>query len=128
MMALAIAVGIAAGLGTPAMMWMITFFKNLFFDGLASILSLLGSAYVIILPLLGGLIVGPLVYVFSPNVRHYGAPQVFSAITQRGGRIRPIVVFVQAVGAAVMIGSGASAGREGPIVQIGSTVDSKLGQ
>ena len=82
----------------------------------------------VLLPALGGLLVGPLVHFIAPEAKGHGVPEVLTAITRRGGRIRPIVVLAKALGSSITIGSGGSAGREGPIVQIGSALGSTIGQ
>ena len=80
------------------------------------------------IPAVGGALVGPIVYCFAREAKGHGVPEVMLAIAQEGGRIRPRVVFVKALASAICIGSGGSAGREGPIVQIGSALGSALGQ
>jgi CIC family chloride channel protein len=127
MVTFAIVVGIGAGLGTIIFVSMIAFFNNLFFGG-GQLLGLPGTTYVILLPVLGGLIVGPLVHFIAPEAKGHGVPEVLTAIATKGGRIRPVVVLVKALGSAITIGSGGSVGREGPIVQIGAALGSTLGQ
>ena len=127
MVMFAIVVGVGAGLGTVVFVRMIAFFNNLFFGG-GKLLGLPGTTYVILLPILGGLIVGPLVYFIAPEAKGHGVPEVLTAIATKGGRIRPVVVLVKALGSAITIGSGGSVGREGPIVQIGAALGSTIGQ
>ena len=76
--------------------------------------------------MLGGLLVGPLVTRAAPEARGHGVPEVMEAVNRRGGRIRTRVASVKAIASALTIGSGGSAGREGPIVQIGSALGSTL--
>ena len=128
MMVFAVVVGICAGLGTIVFVAMIRFFKNLFFSGGEQALQFLGGAYVILLPMLGGLLVGPIVHFIAPEAKGHGVPEVLAAIVVRGGRIRPVVVLAKALGSAITIGSGGSVGREGPIVQIGAATGSSLAQ
>jgi chloride channel protein, CIC family len=123
----AIVVGIGGGLGTVVFVRMISFFNSVFFGG-GKLLGLPGTTYVILLPILGGLIVGPLVHFIAPEAKGHGVPEVLTAIATKGGRIRPVVVLVKALGSAITIGSGGSVGREGPIVQIGSALGSTIGQ
>jgi chloride channel protein, CIC family len=123
----AIVVGIGGGLGTIIFVRMISFFNTVFFGG-GKLLGLPGTTYVILLPILGGLIVGPLVHFIAPEAKGHGVPEVLTAIATKGGRIRPVVVLVKALGSAITIGSGGSVGREGPIVQIGSALGSIIGQ
>ena len=82
----------------------------------------------LVIPALGGLVVGPLIYFFAREARGHGVPEVMKAVAIRGGIIRARVVVVKAIASAVTIGSGGSAGLEGPIVQIGSAMGSAFGQ
>ena len=91
-------------------------------------LSFFGSYYVVLIPALGGLFVGPLVTFLAPEAKGHGVPEVLKAIALRGGRIRPLVVVAKALSSAIAIGSGSSVGREGPIVQAGAALGSTLGQ
>jgi CIC family chloride channel protein len=88
----------------------------------------LGIWFVLIVPVLGGLIYGPLIYRFAREARGHGVPEVMLAVAENGGRIRPPVTIVKALASAITIGVGGSVGREGPIVQIGSALASTLGQ
>jgi len=126
---LAIIVGIAAGLGAVFFRWLIGFFQRFFFDGGAEALSFLGQYYVILVPVAGGLIIGPLIYFTrAAETRGHGVPEVMEAVATRGGRIRARVAAIKILASSICIGSGGSVGREGPIVQIGSTIGSILGQ
>jgi len=127
MVTFAIVVGLGAGLGTIVFVRMISFFENLFF-GNGKLLGLPGNTYVILLPVIGGLIVGPLIHFLAPEAKGHGVPEVLTAIATKGGKIRPVVVLVKALGSAITIGSGGSVGREGPIVQIGAALGSTIGQ
>ncbi len=82
----------------------------------------------LLIPALGGLLVGPLVRWVANEVRGSGVPEVMESVTFKGGLIRARVIVVKAVAAALTIGSGGSAGREGPIIQIGSSIGSLTGQ
>ena len=126
--ALAAVVGALTGLGAVAFIEIISLCHRLFFDGGARAFSGLGGWYVLLLPVLGGLVVGPLVHFFAPEARGHGIPEVMTAMETRGGRMRPVVILVKTLASAITIGSGGSAGREGPIVQIGATVGSSIGQ
>ena len=124
---LALAIGIGSGLGAYGFRWLIGFVQHLFWDRGASLLPWTPLATVLI-PAAGGALVGPIVYCFAREAKGHGVPEVMLAIAQQDGRIRPRVVFVKALASAICIGSGGSAGREGPIVQIGSALGSSLGQ
>jgi len=88
----------------------------------------IGFWFVVLVPVLGGLVYGPLIYFFAREARGHGVPEVMLAVAERGGRIRPRVAIVKSLASALCIGSGGSVGREGPIVQIGSALGSTLGQ
>jgi CIC family chloride channel protein len=78
--------------------------------------------------MLGGLLVGPIIYKFASEAKGHGVPEVMNAVARMGGIIRPRVAVVKTIASAICIGSGGSAGREGPIVQIGSAIGSTVGQ
>jgi CIC family chloride channel protein len=88
----------------------------------------LGIWFVVLAPVLGGLLYGPLVSRFAPEARGHGVPEVMYAVNRLGGRMRAQVPIVKSLASALCIGSGGSVGREGPIVQIGSAIGSLLGQ
>lgn len=121
-------VGIGSGIGAIVFRWLIDTITHLAFTTGASLLGFLGRYYVILLPAIGGLFVGPLVYFFAREAKGHGVPEVMEAVALRGGRIRPIVVVIKSLASSICIGTGGSAGREGPIVQIGSALGSTLGQ
>ena len=82
----------------------------------------------LVVPAIGGLLVGLIVYFFAREAKGHGVPEVMYAITEQKGIIRPRIVIAKAVASALSIGSGGSVGREGPIVQIGSAWGSTFGQ
>ncbi len=92
------------------------------------VLPRLAWYHVLLVPALGGLVVGPLVKLLAPEAEGHGVPEVIEAVTFGGGRIRRRVAMVKSLASAVTIGTGGSVGREGPIVQIGAAVGSIFGQ
>ena len=133
---LAVLVGCVTGVGAMALRYLISLVHNVLFLGEFSFFydanlptppSPLGPL-VILVPVIGGAVVVFLVSRFAPEARGHGVPEVMDAIYYKGGRIRPAVVVVKSVASALSIGSGASVGREGPIIQIGSAIGSVLGQ
>jgi len=125
---LALLVGLAAGGGAIVFRHLISAFDWVFFNRLSDALNPLGDQRVILLPVLGGLLVGPIIYFLAREAKGHGVPEVMMAVETQGGRIRPRVAVVKSIASALCIGSGGSVGREGPIVQIGSAVGSTLGQ
>jgi CIC family chloride channel protein len=128
LMGTALLVGLGAGLGAVVFRWLIAQMQDLSFVKLGEALPFLGDYVLIVAPILGGLIVGPLIYFFAREAKGHGVPEVMEAVALKGGRIRPIVAVIKSLASSICIGSGGSAGREGPIVQIGSALGSTLGQ
>jgi chloride channel protein, CIC family len=134
---LALAVGAGAGLGAVVfrylvygVTWLATGHDQFGQAGRVGSAHLpwLGVGFFVVIPVLGGLIYGPLVYRFAREARGHGVPEVMAAVADNGGRIRPQVAVVKALASALCMGTGGSVGREGPIVQIGSALASGLGQ
>ncbi len=126
--ATAMLVGLGTGLGAVTFRYLIRGMEWIGYDWIPRVTQSWGRAYVVLVPMLGGLIVGPLIYFFAREAKGHGVPEVMEAVALRGGRIRPIVAVVKSLASAITIGSGGSVGREGPIVQIGSALGSTLGQ
>ncbi|PIQ83130.1 MAG: chloride channel protein [Candidatus Omnitrophica bacterium CG11_big_fil_rev_8_21_14_0_20_64_10] len=136
-------VGVVAGLAAIAFYWMLAFAERIFLDGWAGYRPpgpggehpiLLESAapfsrwVLLLLPALGGLISGGLVFWLAPEAEGHGTDAVIEAYHRKGGHIRARIPFVKAVASAVTIGTGGSAGREGPIAQIAAGFGSLLGR
>ena len=131
---IAIVVGIVTGLGAILFYSLISFFHNLFFYGRLGLTmggeSLLEPSiwgpFVILVPVIGGLGVVWLTRTFAPEARGSGVPEVIDAVYFREGLIRPIVAAAKSLASALSIGSGASVGKEGPIIQIGASLASSI--
>jgi len=133
----AVLVGVGSGLGAVVFRYLIYFFTWLAtghsqfgqqgYVG-SSHLPWLGLAFFVLIPAIGGIVYGPLIYRYAREARGHGVPEVMVAVAENGGRIRPQVSVVKALASALCIGTGGSVGREGPIVQIGSALASTLGQ
>jgi CIC family chloride channel protein len=80
----------------------------------------------ILIPALGGLVVGWIVYTFAPEAEGHGTDAAIEAFHRRQGKIRGRVPIVKAIASAITLGSGGSGGREGPIAQIGAGFGSFL--
>lgn len=77
---------------------------------------------------LGGLIAGVLVYTFAPEAEGHGTDAAVKSFHQLDGYIRGRVIIVKSIASAITIGSGGSAGREGPTAQIAAGIGSVLGR
>ena len=128
LLVMAVLVGVATGLAAVLFIRLIAYIQDFFYGGGDKILPALGRIWFILIPTIGGLLVGPIIARFAVEAKGHGVPEVMQAIIQRGGRIRPRVAVAKIIASALCIGSGGSAGREGPIVQVGSALASSLGQ
>ena len=133
---LAFGVGVVSGLGAWAFRMLIGFVHNLLFLGQFRFfydanLHTPGSpwgAWVILVPVVGALVVTWLIKSFAPEAKGHGVPEVMDAIYYNDAEIRPVVGLIKSIASAICIGSGGSVGREGPIIQIGASFGSTLGQ
>jgi CIC family chloride channel protein len=133
---LSILVGIIGGLGAVVFRGLIAFFHNLLFLGKFSFIydanqhtpASPWGALVIFVPIIGAIIVVFLVKNYAPEAKGHGVPEVMDAVYYNKGIIRPVVAVIKSLASAISIGSGGAVGREGPIIQIGSTFGSVLGQ
>jgi CIC family chloride channel protein len=81
----------------------------------------------VFVPTLGGLVSGILVYLFAPEAKGHGTDGVIESYHFKRGIIRPIVPIIKTIASAITIGSGGSAGKEGPIAQIAAGIASYIG-
>ena len=136
---LSILIGIAAGLGSIAFYWSLTTATELLLGFVAGytpptstgegMTVFSGIARPWILPLLtaaGGLLSGLIVFHFAPEAEGHGTDAAIDAFHNKGGAIRRRVPVVKAIASAITIGSGGSAGREGPTAQIAAGIASAL--
>jgi CIC family chloride channel protein len=128
LMIYSVVVGLGSGFGAVGFRWLLGALKELFFGQGERLLGFMGSAYVIVIPALGGLIIGPIINRFARETKGHGVPEVMLAVAVYHGKIRPRIVVIKTLVSAICIGSGGSVGREGPIVQIGSALGSSIGQ
>jgi CIC family chloride channel protein len=133
---LSVLVGVVAGVGAAVFRGLIGLFHNLLFLGKWSFAYDANThtppspwgPLVILVPVVGAVGVAFLVKTFAPEAKGHGVPEVMDAIYYQRGVIRPMVALVKALASALSIGSGGSVGREGPIIQIGSSFGSTIGQ
>ncbi len=131
MIVLAVIIGLLGGFAAVGITSLINFLSDLSFPGAGNLLENIKNApwYLkILIPVIGGLIVGPIIYFLAPEAKGHGVPEVMQAILLKGGKIRPRVAIVKAIASSITIGTGGSVGREGPIIQIGSSIGSTIGQ
>ena len=118
LVALALVVGAGAGVGAIAFRYLILAFTRIFtgYDDYAAQGGRVargghvapGPWFVVVVPVVGGLLYGPLIYRFAREARGHGVPEMMYAVAERGGRIRPQVAVVKSLASALCIGSGGS--------------------
>ena len=125
---LAVVVGVLTGWGAAGFVLLVDRIAEFARGPVASALAGLGSAHLVLLPMLGSLLAGPLTNRVAREARGHAVPLVMMAVVRRGGRIVKRVATIDAIAALLTIGFGGAAGRAGPIVQIGSALGSGVGQ
>lgn len=129
--------GLFAGVGAIIFHELIDYIKELFIDlpghffGTDSLLDLNrypDKLIIIIIPAIGGLLVGIIAHFFEKGERGEGIPNVITAVATKGGAIKGSIAIKKTIGSALSIGTGGAGGKEGPIVQIGSSIASAFGQ
>ncbi len=130
---LAVFIGAAAGVIAWLLYHLIGFFTNLAFYHSVSFVfrsprnSPLGL-WMILVPIVGGLIVGVMAKYGSSKIRGHGIPEAMEAVLINRSRIEPKVAILKPLSAAIAIGTGGPFGAEGPIIQTGGAVGSLIGQ
>lgn len=128
-MFLALLIGLVTGIVSVLFRYMITgasegyswITENVFF-------FLPSYAQAILIPTIAGVIVGPLTYYVSKEAKGTGIPEVMEAVALKNGVIKIKVTITKIFATVVSLGGGMSAGREGPIIQIGAGIGSFLAQ
>ena len=131
MIIIALFIGTLGGLGAVGIRALIREISYYGFEGDGTILQNIMDApwYIkFLVPAVGGMIVGPLIYYFAPEAKGTGVPEVMQSVLTKGGHIRPRVAIFKSLVSTITIGTGGSVGREGPIVQIGSSIGSSVAQ
>jgi len=128
LLVMAVVVGLLTGFAAVFFIRLIDLIQIFFYSGFEKVFPELGRLWIILVPVIGGLLVGPIISGVAEEAKGHGVPEVMQALIQRGGRIRPRVALAKIVASGLCIGTGGSAGREGPIVQVGSAMGSTVGQ
>src|ERR1700722_18701007 len=130
---LAAAIGLVAGLVAYALYKLIGLFTNLFFfhrwsTNFTSVRFHHLGPWVILVPVVGGLIVGVMAKYGSSKIKGHGIPEAMEAVLTNRSRIEPKVAILKPISAAIAIGTGGPFGAEGPIIQTGGAIGSLVGQ
>jgi len=136
-----VAIGIIAGLGSVVFHTLCVLGSHYFMDMIAGyrppppagehhLLHPTATPFnrwiLLILPALGGIVSGWLVYTFAPEAEGHGTDAAIDAYHRKGGFIRGRVPIIKTIASAITLTTGGSGGREGPIAQIGAGFGSFL--
>ena len=129
----ALIVGLVSGLVAQALLELIYLFTNIFFYGRLSFAITYPAhnhlgLWVIIIPPIGGLLVGIMVYYWEPTLKGHGIPEAMESVLFGHSRMRIRVAILKPLATAFAIGTGGPFGAEGPIIQTGAALGSLFGQ
>jgi len=126
-------IGLLAGAIAYLLYKLIGLFTNIFFyhrfaaDFVSARHTQLGL-WVIVIPVIGGIVVGFMVKYGTPKIKGHGIPEAMEAVLVNRSRIQPRVAILKPISAAIAIGTGGPFGAEGPIIQTGGAMGSLVGQ
>lgn len=130
---IAIAIGACASLIAKALVLLIDIITDLSFYGQVSVVHQDPSGnhlgwWVVVVPVLGGVIVGLMAYYGSAAIRGHGIPEAMEQVLTNQSRIKPTVTYLKPIASAIAIGTGGPFGAEGPIIATGGALGSTWGQ
>ena len=130
---LAILIAVCISFIAKLLVHLIALITNIAFYGKLSIQSLSPAdnnygIFVIIVPIIGGLIVGLMALYGSKAIRGHGIPEAMEQILTNQSKIKPTITYLKPISAAISIGTGGPFGAEGPIIATGGALGSTLGQ
>lgn len=131
--ALSVTVAIAISIIAKGLIYLINIVTNISFYGLLDVhfhspaANHLGP-WVIIVPAIGGIIVGLMALYGSKAIRGHGIPEAMEQILTNQSKIKPSITFLKPISSAIAIGTGGPFGAEGPIIATGGALGSTLGQ
>ncbi len=130
---MAMVVGLIAGLVAQGLLELIYLFTNIFFYGKLSFAVTYPvhhhlGAWVILIPPIGGLLVGVMVHFWEPTLKGHGIPEAMEAVLIGKSLVRMRVGILKPLATAFAIGTGGPFGAEGPIIQTGAAFGSIFAQ
>ena len=131
--AIAAVVGALSTVTAYLLLLLIHLFTNLFFFQTLSVQMLSPSGntlglWVILVPVMGGLLIGLLARFGSEQIRGHGIPEAIEAILFKKSKMSPKVALLKPLSSGIAIGSGGPFGAEGPIIMTGGALGSLIGQ
>src|SRR5213078_865787 len=131
--ALALGIGALSAFVALGLLKLIALFTNIFFyqrigaDAVQPAGHHLGL-FVMVVPIIGGLIIGLMARYGSERIRGHGIPEAIEAILLNGSRVEPKLAILKPLSSAISIGSGGPFGAEGPIIMTGGAFGSMIAQ
>jgi chloride channel protein, CIC family len=130
---LAIVIGLVGAVLAKGLLALIAIATNLFFFGRLSTAAVTPAdshlgAWVLVVPVVGGLVIGVMARYGSDRIRGHGIPEAIEAILMHGSRVQPKVALLKPLSSAISIGSGGPFGAEGPIIMTGGAFGSVIAQ
>jgi len=133
MIMMAVVIGLLAGFGNYAFRKAIEFFHWLVFEQGVEFFEIslqewsLSRLWIILFPAIGGLLLIPFGIWFKQDLG-FGFPSFLEKVNLRGAKLKFRTIFTRGLASAITLGTGGSAGQEGPIAQIGGAIGSQFGQ
>src|SRR5271155_2757719 len=129
----ALVIGVGATFLAVILLRLIAISTNLFYYHRFSAVSVSPAGshlghWVIVVPVIGGLLVGVLARFGSDKIRGHGIPEAIESILLTRARVDPKIAFLKPISAAIAIGSGGPFGAEGPIIMTGGALGSLVAQ
>lgn len=130
---LAVAIAVCISVIAKVLVHLIDLITNVSFKGIFSIEHASPADntigwFVILVPAIGGLIVGLMALYGSKAIRGHGIPEAMEQILTNQSKIKPTVTYLKPISSAISIGTGGPFGAEGPIIATGGALGSTLGQ
>jgi len=130
---LAVLIAIFVSFIAKLLVYLIDLFTNISFYGNFSIAhaspanNTLGWL-VILIPAIGGIVVGLMAFYGSKAIRGHGIPEAMEQILTNQSKIKPAITYLKPLSSAISIGTGGPFGAEGPIIATGGALGSTIGQ
>lgn len=121
---LVIILGIVSGFIGVLFKYLVNLSNGLFFNSTKSLFSKYYPYYIPVIPAIGGLLAGLIIFKLSPESRASGIPHVIAASEVGKGEIKSRVIWAKILATSISLGSGNSGGKEGPVTQVGAAIGS----
>lgn len=123
---LVIILGIISGFIGVLFKYLVELSKQFFFEGSKVTFNKFYPYYIPLIPAIGGILAGIIIFKYSPESRASGIPHVIASSEVGKGEIKPRVIWAKIVATSLSLGTGNSAGKEGPVTQVGAAIGSFL--